>query len=210
MAVNGYVTVPQFKAWRGGPGDTVDDVVIDESIGAASRGIDNFCNTRFWQTAAGTNRRFDTCDSRLLRIGDAVAVTQVATDKDGDGVFEVVWAATDYQLLPLNPAAAPELEPFTKIHAVGTLTFPQITSPTSRHGRVQITGTWGWPFIPSAVRQACLLVTNRLVKRRASPEGVAGLDEFGTVRISSRDDPDAVRYLTPYKTSRRAGGWAIA
>jgi hypothetical protein len=207
VAVNGYITVPEFKAWRE-VDDTVDDVVIDESITAASRGIDNFCRTRFWKTAAGTSRLFDTGDTQLVRIGDAAAVTAVATDTDGDGVFETVWAATDYQLLPLNPAAAPEPEPYTKIHAVGTLTFPRVT--TGRHGRVQVTGTWGWPSIPSDVRQACLLVTARLVKRRQSPEGVAGFDEFGTIRISNRDDPDAVRYLTPYRTMRRAGGWAIA
>jgi len=209
MAVNGYITIPDYKEWIG-LGDAKDDAVIDESIEAASRGIDNFCKTRFWQTAAGTNRLFDTCDGWRIRIGDAVAVTQVATDGDGDGLFETVWAATDYQLLPLNPAAAPEPMPFTQIHAIGTLTFPRVTSVTSRYGRVQVTGTWGWPSIPGAVRQACLLVTNRLVKRRNSPEGVAGFDEFGVIRISSRDDPDAVRYLTPYRTMRRAGGWAIA
>jgi hypothetical protein len=209
MAVNGYVTIPQFKAWIG-LSDTIDDVVIDEAIGAASRGIDNFCKTQFWQTAAGTTRRFDTCDSWGLRIGDTSAVTQVATDDNADGTYETVWASTDWQLLPLNPADGPELRPFTQIHAIGTLTFPSVASNSSRHGLIQVTGTWGWPAIPSAVREACLLVTNRLVKRRNSPEGVAGVDEFGTIRISARDDPDAVRYLTPYKTSRRAGGWAIA
>ncbi len=209
MAVNGYVTVPEFKVWVG-LADTIDDVVIDSSIEAASRGIDNFCRTRFWKTAAGTARLFDTCDGNGLRIDDAAAVTAVATDPTADGTFDIVWTAADYQLLPLNPAAAPELRPFTQIHAIGTLTFPRVASNTSRHGLVQVTGTWGWPAIPVAVREACLLVTNRLVKRRSSPEGVAGFDEFGTVRISSRDDPDASRYLTPYRTMRRAGGWAFA
>jgi hypothetical protein len=209
MAVNGYVTIPQFKVWIG-LSDTIDDVVIDEAIGAASRGIDNFCKTQFWQTAAGTTRRFDTCDQWGLRIGDATAVTQVATDGDGDGTFETVWSASDWQLLPLNPTAAAEPGPYTRIHAVGALTFPLVASNSSRHGLIQVTGTWGWPAIPAAVREACLLVTNRLVRRRNSPEGVAGFDEFGTIRISARDDPDAVRYLTPYKTTRRVGGWAIA
>lgn len=209
MAVNGYVEVPEFKAWVE-LGDTIDDVVIDESIAAASRGIDNFCHTRFWKTATGTARLFDTCDPRLVRVGDVVTVTQVATDTAADGTFATVWATTDYQLLPLNPADAPEIEPYNQLHAIGTLTFPRVTSTASRYGRIRVTGTWGWPTVPEAVRQACLLVTNRLVKRRNSPEGVAGFDEFGTIRISTRDDPDAVRYLTPYKTTRRRGGWAIA
>ena len=204
-----YVTLPEYKAWVG-LSDTVDDVVIGRALLAASRGIDNFCHTQFGQTTVGTNRLFDTCDSRWLRIGEAAAVTAVATDTDADGTFETVWAATDYQLLPLNPAAAPEPEPFTEIHAIGTLTFPRVASATSRFGLVQVTGTWGWPAVPDAVVQSTLLVTNRLVKRRGSPEGVAGFDEFGVIRISARDDPDATRYLTPYKTSRRRGGWALA
>jgi hypothetical protein len=208
MVTNGYCTIPDYKAWVG-LDDVIDDVVIDRAITAASRGIDNFCKTRFWQTAAGTARVFDSCDGRLLRIGDAVAVTQVATDVAGDGVFETVWTTGDYQLLPVNVAAAPEPRPYTQIRAIATLTFPRPPS-TGRVGRSQVTGTWGWPAIPAAVFEATLLVVNRLVKRKHSPEGVAGFDEFGTIRISSRDDPDAVRYLTPYKTTRRVGGWAIA
>jgi hypothetical protein len=209
MAVNGYITKPAFKA-RLPIYDNIDDVVIDESIEAASRGIDNFCKTQFWQTAAGTTRRFDSCDGYRLRIGDATAVTQVATDDDGDGTFETVWASTDWQLLPLNPSAGPEQQPYTELRAIGSLRFPLIASATSRQGLVQVTGTWGWPAIPSPVEEACFLVTNRLMKRHNSPEGVAGFDEFGVIRISSRDDPDAVRYLMPYRSMRRRGGWALA
>lgn len=204
-----YATVPEYKAWVG-LSDTVDDVVVNRALLAASGGVAHFCNTDFGKTAAGTVRLFDTCDPYRVRIGDTVAVTEVATDTARDGTFATVWAATDFQLLPLNPAAAPELEPFTEIHAIGTLTFPRVTSALSRHGLVRVTGTFGWPAIPDAVVQATLLLAARLIKRRGSPEGVAGFDEFGTIRISSRDDPDAVRYLTPYRTMRRAGGWAFA
>lgn len=198
MPTNGYCTVPEFKTWSGLK-DTIDDLTIDNAIGAVSRGIDNFTKRRFWQTAAATNRVFDSCDGWQLDIDDATAVTQVATDTDSDGVFETVWAATDYQLLPLNPAAAPEPEPYTLIRATGTLTFPRPTSVTSRLGLVQVTGTWGWPSIPDPVFQATLILVHRTIKRQGSPEGVVGFDEFGQVRISARDDPDAVRYLSPYQ-----------
>jgi hypothetical protein len=204
-----YVTVPEFKVWVG-LGDTIDDVIITDALLAASRGVDNFCKTQFWQTAAGTVRLFDTCSTSWLRTGDVVTVTELATDKNRDGVYETVWTAADYQLFPLNPAAAPELRPFTDIHAIGTLTFPQPSGGSSRYGLIRVTGTWGWPAVPEPVVQSTLLVANRLLKRRNSPEGVAGFDEFGVVRISSRDDPDAVRYLTPYRTNRRAGGWPFA
>jgi hypothetical protein len=208
MATNGYCTVVDFKDWRSGPDDAIDDARIDDAIGAASRSVDNFCKTRFWQTDPATIRMFDSCDGRLLRIDDAAAITQVATDVDGDGVFEVVWTANDYQPLPVNADAAPEPRPYSQIRAVGGLRFPR-SSATGRVGRSEVTGTWGWPAIPDAVFQATLLIVSRLAKRPGSPEGVAGFDEFGVIRISSRDDPDAVRLLTPYKTSRRVGGWAI-
>ena len=195
MATNGYCTVSEFKIWADVDG-AIPDVTIDRAIDAVSRGIDNFTKTEFWKSAG--NRVFDSCDGQHLDIGDAVSVSQVATDADSDGVFEVVWAASDFQLLPLNPTDAPEREPFTTIRAVGGLRFPRPSS-SGRVGLVQVTGVWGWPDIPAPVHQAALILVHRTVKRRGSPEGVAGFDEFGTIRISSRDDPDAVRYLLPYQ-----------
>jgi hypothetical protein len=202
-----YVSLAEFKVWANWPIDTDDDAAITDDLTAASAAIDKFCKTHFWQTAAGTTRAFDTCDPRKLRINDAAAVTAVATDKDSDGTFETVWAPTDFQLLPLNPAAAPETLPFSAVRAVATQTFP---APTKREGIVQVTGTWGWAAIPEAVAEATRLVTNRLLKRRQSPEGVLGSEDFGTIRVSPREDPDAVRLLTPYRANRRPGGWALA
>jgi hypothetical protein len=205
-----YASVDDFKTWiPGGLNDTRDDSVFTKVLTVASRSIDKYCNTHFWKTAVGTTRVFDACDPHWLRINDAAAVTGVATDKNADGVYEVVWTAADFQLLPLNRDAGPETEPITVVSAIGSLTFPQTTSG-KRVGLVQVTGTWGWPAVPEAVIEATSLVANRLRKRAGSPEGVAGFDEFGTIRISPREDPDAVRLLTPYRTNRRAGGWAFA
>lgn len=47
------------------------------------------------------------------------------------------------------------------------------------------------------VQQAILLLAARLYKRRNSPEGVAGWDEIGAVRIIARD-PDIERLLEQY------------
>jgi hypothetical protein len=201
-----YATVDEFKGWIT-LSDPIDDLVISDALTAASRAIDKFTKTHFWQTSAGTNRVFDTCDPWWLRINDAAAVTAVATDTDSDGTYETVWAGSDYQLLPLNPDAAPETLPFSEIAAIGAQSFPLATR---RQGLVRVTGTWGWPTVPEAVFQATLLTTNRLLKRRRSPEGVAGFDDFGVIRISPRDDPDAVRLLEWYRGNRRKGGWAFA
>jgi Phage gp6-like head-tail connector protein len=45
------------------------------------------------------------------------------------------------------------------------------------------------------VRQAVLLLASRLYKRRNSPDGVAGWDDGGAVRIL-RVDPDVERLIT--------------
>ena len=50
---------------------------------------------------------------------------------------------------------------------------------------------------PPEVVYAALLQASRLVKRRASPEGVAGMGDFGPVRISVMD-PDIEAMLSPW------------
>lgn len=203
---NEYATPDEYKQEWLSPAlsGAQDDAKIDRALTAASRAIDHFCDRHFWQATA-TARRFDTCDQWTLDIDDLVSVTSVKTDDNRDGVYETTWAVSDYQLLPLNPAAEPEPQPFDQIKAVAGRTFPQPSGYNSRLGLIEITGTWGWPAIPVAVNQACLMVANRIVKRSGSPEGVAGFDEFGVIRISSRDDPDAVRLLNDYWLARKVG-----
>jgi hypothetical protein len=50
---------------------------------------------------------------------------------------------------------------------------------------------------PEEVFYAALMQAARLVKRRASPEGVAGMGDFGPVRISVMD-PDIEAELGPW------------
>jgi hypothetical protein len=59
----------------------------------------------------------------------------------------------------------------------------------------------------SEVQQAILMVASRLYKRRQSPEGVAGWDEMGSVRIIMRD-PDVERLLEQHIDAAKV--WGIA
>jgi len=57
------------------------------------------------------------------------------------------------------------------------------------------------------VAQAVLLLAARLYKRRLSPEGVAGWDDMGPMRVVSRD-PDVDRLIEQHVDAYKV--WGIA
>lgn len=57
------------------------------------------------------------------------------------------------------------------------------------------------------VQQAVLLLAARLYKRRNSPEGVAGWDDLGAIRIIARD-PDIERLIEQYIDAAKVLGIA--
>jgi hypothetical protein len=200
MITNGYCELEELQSWNTATSAGAI-AMLEMAIEAASRGIDKYCDRTFWQVTA-TARVLDACDSWHVSLGanyDLVSIDTngLKTDENADGTFETTWAATDFQLLPLNAAAAPEPRPYRHIKAVGARVFPT-PIPTGRVGRIQITGTWGWPAVPVDVKQACLLLAARLFIRKESPQGVAGFGEFGAIRVRSAD-PDVVALLEPYR-----------
>ena len=55
--------------------------------------------------------------------------------------------------------------------------------------------------------QAVLILASRLYKRRQSPEGVAGWDDMGTVRVVARD-PDVERLIEQHIDAGKV--WGVA
>lgn len=199
MIVNGYCTLLELKDWAPiGIQITEHDTKAENVVTSVSRWIDNYCDRHFWQTSAGVARVFDACGQYTLEVGDVTAVTEVATDDDRDGVYETVWAGTDWQLTPAGAPTAPEAKPYRKVKSLGRA-FPLRTVETDREGLVRVTGTWGWPAVPVDVYQACLLQSGYIVRRKDSPEGVFGINDFGVVRMSGRLDPDVAALLGPYQ-----------
>ena len=165
-----------------------DDGLLADVIDAVSRLIDNYCGDVFGPGTAGVERVFDPQSTTCIRFGPfspLAAVTAVGVDTDDDGTFSTVIASTDYELYPLNPAAAPEPRPYRELHA-DTAVFSH---------RVEVTGTWGWAAVPAAVKMACRLQVASVFARKDSPNGIAGLNEFGVVRLPSRLDADVERML---------------
>lgn len=198
--VDGYIDRDALKKRAGlSLDDDEFDELIDKAINAASRGIDVFTKRHFYQVAEARVFTADTSD--IVQFGtynDLVSVTALETDTTGDGSFETAWTPADYELHPVNATAGPEQRPYRYAQAVGTLRFPISRKTVGRRNLVRIDGTWGWPAVPASVIEACEIQAHRLFKRREAPEGVVGLNMFGTVRMG-RLDPDVGGLVKPYR-----------
>lgn len=198
-----YCSVSEFSAHLGSTA-SASEAQMQSVLNAASRWVDAQCGgRRFWLDPVAVARTYEpTClyELRVDDIGSSSGVI-VATDASGDGTFETVWASTDYQLLPYNaPYRGPEAEPWTKIAAIGTQTFPWLSgSYLNRSDRVQITARWGWPAIPEAVTEATKIRAAALFHRKNSPQGIVSFDDFGAVRLGRGEDRDVMSLLAPYR-----------
>jgi hypothetical protein len=201
---NGYATRNQVKAaLRIGTADTIDDDLIDNCVGAASRLIDGYCNRRFWQTGTAQARVYQAEDSFYCSIDDiaGTAIT-LKTSSFADGNFDVTWTPSDYQLEPLNGNLDGLTWSYDKIRAVGDYLFPTVNANYGEQALVQVTAVFGWPAVPEPVTQATIIQASRIFKRYDSPLGVAGFGDLGAIRVSRFLDPDMAQLVEPYRRMR--------
>jgi hypothetical protein len=204
MATNAYATTAQIKAaLRIGTADSIDDVLIDNCSGAASRLIDGYCNRKFWSVGSATSRVYTAEDDYYCSIDDiAGTALTLKTSSLADGVFDVTWTVTDYQLEPLNGNLDGLTWSYDKIRAVGDYLFPNVNANYGSQALVQVTATFGWPSVPEPVTQATIIQASRLFKRYDSPLGVAGFGDMGAIRVSRALDPDVAQLVEPYRRMR--------
>lgn len=198
MAItDGYATLSDVKAALRIT-DNVDDSLLEISIEAASREIDGWCERVF--TSSTATRIYRPTDVFSVDVDDLQSITTLKTDSDGDGVFDVTWETTDYQLNPLNGIAGGISTPYTQVRAIGEYLFPiyEPRNVNANEASIQINGVWGWASIPTAVKQACIILSMRQFKRYDSPTGVMGFGDLGVMRIG-RVDPDIEKLLMPFR-----------
>jgi hypothetical protein len=201
---NGYATRNQVKAaLRIGTADTLDDDLIDNCVGAASRLIDGYCNRRFWQTGTAEARVYQAEDSFYCSIDDiAGTALTLKTSSQSDGTFDVTWKVSDYQLEPLNGNLDGLTWSYDKIRAVGDYLFPTVNANYGEQALVQVTAVFGWPAVPEPITQATIIQASRIFKRYDSPLGVAGFGDLGAIRVSRFLDPDMAQLVEPYRRMR--------
>jgi hypothetical protein len=135
---------------------------------------------------------------KLALIDDFHTLTGlvVKTDETDDGTFEETWTSADYQLEPLNGIREGTTGwPWWMIRAVGdSRDFPV---NEKKRATLEVTARWGWSAVPGPVKTACLIMAAETFKLATAPLGVAGMGEFGIVRV--RDNRMATAKLEPYR-----------
>lgn len=196
-----YATLVQLKSYLLGEAeaaeDTLDDDELTDALASASQEIDDHCGRRFSADDVATARRI--ARDRILRgtawIDDFHTTTGliVATDDGDDGTYSTTWAASDYELEPLDGIVdgVPGW-PYYRIVPVASRCWPRCT----RRAPLRVTAKWGWAAVPAPVHQACLIMAAETHKLRTAPFGVAGFGQYGHIRV--RNNPMAEKKLAPY------------
>ena len=198
-----YATLAEAKASLGIT-DSTDDAAIQSCLDAADQLINNYVDTKVGfgvttsQTRYYTAQRFD-----FVLTDPIVTVTALATDINGTGNYTQTWSANDYVLAPRN--AALDSRPYTEIDT-SPFSTAQLNFPTG-YLEIKVVGTFGWPSVPAAVKQAALIQTGAIFASRTAPFGAVGSESLGGVlRMSAALHPEARALLEAY---RLRGGLAI-
>lgn len=190
---NGYATLQDLLDWMG-VSDQDDADAMEIAINAASRAIDEYCHRRFYADSAVSDIVYRADDPCRLYVRDFQTLTGliVKTDDGNTGTYGTTWTVTTDYVAKVGTKNRTDA-PYTVIEAVGGRYFPT----SGRRDRVQVTAKYGWATVPSEVVEATLIKAARLFRRKDSPEGLAGGEQFGVVRLSKYEDPDACLLLNP-------------
>jgi Phage gp6-like head-tail connector protein len=195
---NIYCGLEELKD-RLGITDNTDNYAAEQAIQAASSWINEYCGQHFYRITE--TRTFVPHNLLMVNIDPLISNTALNVDTSGNGTFDQAWVlGTDYQLFEgtdnYNLNALGVQRPFKKVQVTQSGKWFPFLYPYSHYDRVQIIGTWGWPSVPPTVSQACLTLSAQWFKEKDAPFGVAGVNDFGVVRI--QQNPWVVEMLRPY------------
>ncbi len=194
---NAYCTLADVKAALRIQ-DTLDDLLIENSINSASRLIDQYCNRYFYSTAAAEVRYYKANDGFTCWIDDLQSISDLKTSSTDPLIFDTTWEVGDYQLQPNNSRSNGAYSPFTYIVATDNYLFPVWADIAL----VQVTGQFGWAVTPDPIKFATIIQASRLFKRLESPLGVAGVSDIGIMRVGANIDGDVAQLCNPFRLLR--------
>lgn len=193
---NGYCTLAELKApsvMNIAATNSTYDELLEKTITAVSRKIDNHCARHFFQVTE--TRYFTAGQNYRISIDDVYTASGLAlyTDDGADGTYENTWATTDYNLLPTN--ALTKGLPYTSIERtlLGSFAYPKYRNA------IKLTASYGWAAIPAPVNIACIMQAHRIAKRFVTPLGESAATAVGTIKLSIPHlDPDIMAMLEDY------------
>lgn len=191
---NAYCTLSELKTSLSIE-DIQDDTALEAAILTASRMVDDYTGRFYYRdgtTAVPVIRYYTPNDWWVCNVDDFISLSQIATDQNFNQSYTTIWTAADYMLEPVNNARRGW--PYSRLLAIGSYRWPRLYPQT-----VRVTGVWGWTAIPNEIAMATKLQASRLFIRRQSPFGIAGTPDLGTVRLSSRLDPDVEALIRPFR-----------
>lgn len=192
-----YASLTEFKQAIGiGTADTTDDTALQSVLDATDALIDLYTDRKQGFGTATETRYYTASNWNYLLTDDIVSVTTLQTDDNGDGTYETTWVSgTDYVLAPRN--AALDGWPYTEIDT--SVNAPK-AFPVGVYLGTKVVGVFGWPSVPSAVKQAAIIQANAVWMSRSSGFGVIGSQELGGILRQSRAlHPEAQVLLDAYR-----------
>jgi hypothetical protein len=200
-----YITVDELRAYTKDPGQ-LDQSIYEDAIAAAEVEVNAVCGRYFSQDAAVSVQYFWPDSNGCCPVDDISTATGliVAVDTAGTGTWSDTWTiTTDYFLEPINQNQGGIVGwPYTEIRAtLASKYFPQRYFPYVRP-TVKVTARWGWAAVPAPVKQATKIIATKLYKMSEAPFGVAGFDQWGTIRVGNI--PEVQNLLGPFMLDRYA------
>jgi hypothetical protein len=192
-----YATLADLKNYLSMQEDDRFDPSLQQALESVSEEIEQHCNRQFNKVTVATPREFEIENTRQVVIDDFWTITDLVVESSSTGVtYDTVWSAADYELHPLNGIVSGQPGwPYNKI-----VPRPTGTRRLIKGTRLRVTAQWGWNAVPAPVKQACLIMAGATFQIKDAPFGVAGSDQWGSIRV--KDNTMAQAKLNRYVVDR--------
>jgi hypothetical protein len=184
--------------------DTTRDQLIEEYLVVATDAIQTAYERQFVPQVTTTKTFEAERTTNIMRFAPFDLLSATTVTLDPESTQTVLTAGTDYVLRPLN-------QPVFTYMQLGAYLVYGWSDYSNRFGgpKISITGTWGWPAVPAAVKQACALTVASWLRRDygnfdISSMGVAmgGREIAPDAPLNFSIPPAARRLLQPYVRRR--------
>lgn len=167
MALVTYTDVPTMRTYLNMVVTDFDDLLL-ESIESASREVDKRTRRYFGQDEEASTRRFRVEGCGLLAIDDVADPDSI--EINGEPLSDAIEA------LPYNGV----------VDGVPGHPITRLRGWFREGSRVDVTAIWGWPEVPSVIREATKMLAAETFMQKDTPLGYKGSEQIGVVIMRER------------------------